>query len=328
MTITSLTSLRAAGPAFDRTQRAGPLSMVPVFGPVAERFPPPQSSVKLSKVHTYGRVELEARVPPGARGPTRTPIIIVPLHLGYVQDGAQNHALARSHLMLEGQHYVFEDAFCVQQGQGGFLEGREQTFFILPQQLRGAALAQRSTVSYSRLWSDIARLCESLGLASRGHLEQLINRQRAYLTQFASRFEVLPGQTGALFFHGQRLAGVELTPTPEWFAEAFPALACFSYGPLAFNEEVRTGRPTPEVAPLPGTTLAEIREALLAERAAAARQLMAEFDRVLASEWTEEEEEEVLGVSLHTAGNRHFTGQVVRDEGNVVYASLTRRAVA
>jgi hypothetical protein len=328
MTSTAIETLRAARPAFERAQTAGPLSMVPVFGATDERFAPPQSSVKLARVHTYGKVELEARVPPRPGSATRAPIVIVPLHLGYVQDGAQNHALARAHLMLDQQHYVFEDAFCVQQGQGGLLEGQGQVFFILPQQLREKALSLRGNVGFNRLWGSIAQLCATFGLEQHGHLEQIINRQRPYLTQFASRFEALRGQTGALFFHHDRLVGVELAPNERFFAEVFQPLVTFSYGPLAFLEEVRGAAAESPVTPFAGTTLEAIRASMLAEREARTRPLAEEFNRVAANEWSDAQEEELLGVTLHTVGSRHLVGQVVREEGRAVYASLTRRLAA
>lgn len=113
-------------------QRSGPLTVLPLVGEAVDgdRFVPPLTGMKLSRVAGYGKVEMECL----RRADDH--IGIVPLHIGYIQDGAQNHALCRYGLLAGGQKRMFEDACCVQQAQGGYLEGREQWFFILPLALR------------------------------------------------------------------------------------------------------------------------------------------------------------------------------------------------
>src|SRR5689334_1640209 len=158
-----------AGRRFGPVQQSGPLAVVPILGDDGDaRFVPPLTGMKLSRVTGYGKVEMECR-PGNTDG-----IGIVPLHIGYIQDGAQNHALCRSALLAAGQKRMFEDACCVQQSQGGYLEGRDQWFFILPLALRDAALRLRGTSNYGKLWSDIATLNTTMGKSSRGHLEEIV----------------------------------------------------------------------------------------------------------------------------------------------------------
>src|SRR5439155_15029669 len=87
------------------------------------------------------------------------------------------------------------------------------------------------------LWPEISKLNQRLGLEVRGHLEQVICRQRPLLTQYQSRFELLQGQTGALFFLGERLAGVEIAPSAAYFREVWTPLVCFCYGVAAMERE-------------------------------------------------------------------------------------------
>ncbi len=101
-------------------------------------------------------------------------------------------------------------------------------------------------------------------LPGRGHLEQLLMRQRATLTQFRSRFECLDGQTGALFFVGERLAGVEIAPNAAYFRDIWMPLVSFAYGIAAYGIE-RDRQTTPYGAsePFPGVDdLAALRDAL------------------------------------------------------------------
>ena len=74
-----LPGVRAGAP-----QCSGSMAVVPLFGPeAAGDFAPPLSGLKLSAVRGYGNMELEN---------AGTGVSIVPLHMGYVQDGAQNRS--------------------------------------------------------------------------------------------------------------------------------------------------------------------------------------------------------------------------------------------
>jgi hypothetical protein len=288
--------------------------MLPVFGPETGQFAPPLSGLKLEGVRGYGSVVLSN---PGPHG-----VAIVPLHIGYIQDRAQNHALCRSLFLAAGQKLQVDDACCVQQSQGGYLESKEQWFFILPLQLRAEALRLRGQKSYGKLWTAIAGLNTRFGLTQRGHLEQIICGRRPALTQYQSRLEALPGQTGALFFLRGRLAGVEITPNPGYFQEVWMPLVCFCYGTAAlYEEEVRReALPAPE--PLTARSLPELRARLEDGR----RQLAVRVRDILAATPREQlqrqEEERFLGLRLYTAQSSRFAGQFVEDEGRLVYASL------
>jgi hypothetical protein len=318
-------------------QRSGPLAVVPLFGlDAGARFVPPLSGLKLTRVAGYGNVELECR------GDVRDGVAIVPLHIGYVQDKAQNHALCRSGLVGAGQKRMFDDACCVQQAQGGFLAGREQWFFILPIELRAEALGLRGKKDFRKLWAGIARLNATLGTEARGHLEQIICHDRYYLTQYASRFEACAGQTGALFFVGDSLVGVELAPNAAYFRETFMPLVCFSYGVAAKTRERRTrsaergasgvscrgaeptDREADERPPLRATDLVGLRHALEERRREADERLASALANVPRGEMRMTEEERFLDLRLSTVTGRAFTGQAVTsDRDGLVYLSLS-----
>jgi hypothetical protein len=243
--------------------------------------------------------------------------------MGYIQDKAQNHALCRSGFIAAGQKRMFQDACCVQAAQGGYLEGREQWFFILPVQLRAQALQLRGENGYSKLWDGISRLNDTFGLPNRGHLEQIISRARATLTQYQSRFELLAGQTGALFFLGDKLAGVEIAPTAAYFAEVWMPLVCFSYGTAALHAEAAQ-EPAPAL-PFPATTLDELRTQLARHRAAREEEIGAWLAATPAEQWDRKEEEHLETLRLHTVTGRNYAGQYVDDGQGVVYASLFAR---
>jgi hypothetical protein len=309
----SLLPLDPAAYRLGPSQQAGPLAVLPVFGPDADgRFEPPLSGLKLSAVKGYGNLELA-----NAGGG----VAIVPLHTGYIQHEAQNHALCRSALLGPGQKVMFRDACCVQQAQGGYLEGREQWFFILPLPLRAIALSKRGLADYSKLWRDIAALNRAFGHDERGHLELILSRRRATLTQYQSRLELLPDQTGAVIFLNGRVVGLELAPSAAYFAEVWMPLACFCYGTAAMLEE---GKGKAAAAPaLGGRTLAELRGRLADRRDARQRELVEALAKTPSGPFAFKEEERYVDLRLLTATSPRFAGQVVEERGRVVYASLT-----
>ncbi|MEV4172822.1 DUF6569 family protein [Nonomuraea sp. NPDC049709] len=290
-------------------QRAGALTMVPVYGPERPGIVPPRSGLKLKRVVGYGQVELHN----GAR----EGVAIVPLHLGYIQDAAQNHALCSAALLGAGQTRRFDDACCVQAGQGGYLEGRDQWFFVLPLELRAKALRLRGRSDYAKLWPDISALNSAYGLPSRGHLEQILSRKRATLTQFRSRLELMPGQLGALFFVRDRFAGLELAPDAAYFAELWMALVCFAYGVAAWQAE--PGRAAAE--PYDAGSLAELRAELARDRAARLAEV-ASWMPAPAGDVRLVEEERYLDLRLSTLTGDGLAGQVVTEHGRTVYASV------
>jgi hypothetical protein len=301
-----------------RVQRSGQMSVLPVFGPDRDgRFAPPLSGLKLEGVRGYGNVEL---CNPAAGG-----VAIVPLHMGYIQDQAQNHALCRSAFLGAGQKRLFDDACCVQQRQGGYLESKEQWFFILPLALREEALQLRGQKHYGKLWNAIARLNARLGLDNVGHLEQIVCRQRPLLTQYQSRFELLPGQTGALFFLRDRLVGVEIAPSAVWFEEVWMPLVCFCYGVAALETEERSPEAqVPEL--LPARDLPGLRRELTGLRARRQQHILDVLARTPAEHFDRREEDRYLDLRLYTALGERYAGQYVEQDGRAVYASLFARA--
>ncbi|MEM9923785.1 MAG: DUF6569 family protein [Cyanobacteria bacterium P01_D01_bin.50] len=299
---------------FGIPQKSGIMTVVPIFGSTLEntrKFTPPLSGLKLTQIRGYGNMEIANH----SQG-----IAIIPLHMGYIQDKAQNHALCRSAFIAEGQKLMFEDACCVQSGQGGYLEEREQWFFILPLFLREEALNLQGQKNYSKLWDAISNLNQRFGLPNRGHLEQILSRERAFLNQYQSRFELLEGQTGALFIIGDKLAGIEIAPSAAYFQELWMSLVCFCYGVAAMHFEKQ--ELPQQIVPFSATNLLELRQQLVESR----QQLYAQIQTTLTNTPPENfevtKEEKFLNLQLKTIHGHNFVGEFVEEEGKLVYASV------
>lgn len=299
-------------------QQSGVMTVLPVFGSgTTGKYSSPLSGLKLSKVKGYGNVEME--------NPNGNGLAIVPLHIGYIQHGAQNHALCSSAFIGEGQKRMFEDACCVQQSQGGYLEGEKTWFFILPVFLRDEALKSRGQKDYQKLWGGISRLNQKFHLPERGHLEQIISKKKAYLTQYRSRFETLPGQTGAMFFINDKLAGVEIAPTKEYFEEVWVPLVCFCYGSAAMLLETVSGKETKADDAFSADSLENLRRELDEAREARKKAVMEILDGTPKENFTPEENERYLDKALYTVDGENFSGQFVRDDERTIYVSIAAK---
>src|SRR5690242_478461 len=91
------------------------LSLFPAREPADRaRFVAPLEYLKLINVPTYGTVVLRNTASQG--------LLIAPMHIGFFQDGAQNHATSRVLIFESGELLEVNDCFCVQQSQGGLLK--------------------------------------------------------------------------------------------------------------------------------------------------------------------------------------------------------------
>jgi hypothetical protein len=298
-------------------QQSGTITTIPLFGcdrTSENRFIAPLSGLKISRVNGYGNLELANLSPTG--------IAIVPLHIGYIQDGAQNHALCRSAFLAPNQRLMFEDACCVQAAQGGYLTEKEQWFFILPLQLRAKALELRAQKNYSKLWEDISELNCQYGLDDRGHLEQIISRQRGFLNQYQNRLELLPQQTGAIFFVDDRFVGLEIVPTAAYFKELWMPLVCFCYGVAAMYGEKIANTDATTITPFKAKDLRELREQLEQSRKEKHQQIHGWLAQTPVERFEIIEEEKFLDLHLKTLYGNNFAGQFVEEKGDLVYASV------
>ncbi len=195
--------------------------------------------------------------------------LIVPCHAGYmVRQKAQNHAM--SHLgMVKGRTgHTYNTAMCIQSGQGGYIKKGNHALMILPFSLREKALQLRKEKAYNKLWSDIEKLNSRMGLRGRGHLEDFLDRFTQELDQFVAEFECVPNQVGAIILINGEVAGVERTPSTEYWLTIWQPLIRECYGSLAI-ETAHVGQKDGTVCtdtrvPLSGpvTNLAELKEAL------------------------------------------------------------------
>ena len=313
----NLSALMSSSNTFGLIQRSGRLSVLPILGDDCPgSWTSPYSGLKFTGVHGYGHVSFH-----NDGGGTA----ILPMHMGYIQAGAQNHAMSTAAMLAKGQEKHFDDARCVQASQGGYLESREQWFFILPLKLREEALVNRSKSGYSVLWNAIGRLGRRFGSSGRGHLDDVICKRRGELNVYDRQFELLNRQVGAVIFLDNQPIGIEIGPTAEYFADIWTSLINFCYGSAALEAEMSTAKKNDESETvIREASLAGLRSQLMYRRESVTNQLI---NSLASCSWqmTENKVEETLfNMELATVRTADFYGQVIRDKSTMIYASMFR----
>ncbi len=292
------------------------LALFPASAEGRSQFVPPLAHLKLDGVRTYGTLVL--------RNTAERGLLVAPAHVGFFQEGAQNHATCRALVLEAGETLVADDCFCIQQAQGGLLREAQGRFLTLPLGLRRTALEKRGQQGFSRLWADIDGFTRGYGVARGGHLERFLRPYFPRLQPFRHGLEALPGQVGAAYFVAGRLAGVEVAPNPAYWQEFAPLLAIYGYGPAAVRAADRGLVPPRERIDVEG--LADLDDLAGRLEASRRRQQERHADAVrkhlddLGGDWVTDEVRHGLAVQTHLG--RRWAGQAVREGGALVYLTL------
>ncbi len=299
--------------------RWGHLEMIPLFGSSSSgSFAAPEGAIRLTKVTHYGQMILENQ----AKLPT-----IVPLHLGYFQKAAQNHAMCVSALLAAGESREFKDACCIQAAEGGYIQEADERFIILPQPLRDKALALRGEENYSKLWGDISNFNKSVGLKNRGHLDELKRAYQPELLRTLYHLEASPEQTGAVFLCNNIIVGIELAPDASFWNDLHRPLVMYCYAPLRLINDVlgikaSTGETLAIEKPTGINDIESSWIELVARRQERISGLLNQL-RGLPIKSTKVDQE--LGNNqLLTPEIDNFVGQIVLQDNKAAYVSLSR----
>ncbi|HEY4389494.1 MAG TPA: hypothetical protein VGN34_34065, partial [Ktedonobacteraceae bacterium] len=214
-------------------QTWGQLAMLPLLSASertsGSRFVSPLEHLKLVRVSAYGSMILHNTAQHG--------LLIAPMHIGFFQPGAQNHATSRIIVLGKNETLTADDCFCIQASQGGYLKEAQQRFIILPLNLRTQALTLRGENSFSRLWDSIEQFNRRHGIKRGGHLERFLRPNFPRLVRFRHVLETVPEQVGAAYFVAGRLVGIEVAPDAACWQDVAPILTIYCYGAAALLAE-------------------------------------------------------------------------------------------
>ncbi|MHC4940138.1 MAG: ARPP-1 family domain-containing protein [Planctomycetota bacterium] len=297
-----------------RIQSVGLMQVIPLVSDLGDdRIQPPIDAI----VSTAGYGELLFENPTAE-------LVLVPSHATYVvEQAAQDHAMPGAAFVRARKSRRYDRAMCVQRSQGGLVRKGNHEMAILPLPLRRPALKMRKQGDYSRLWDAIQTFNSAAGTDGGGDLVRFLKHYRRQLDEFVAEFELVPRQVGAIILVGGEVVGVERAPSAAYWAAVWEPLIRSCYGAYAIlaerkeMPETRVPLDTSKVRSLDDLDGA-LHEAELAEEELARRTVR----ELLNAPFEFESEEKIHGLRLETVRNGQFTGQVVREEERVLYASL------
>jgi hypothetical protein len=301
-----------------RLQTVGNMQIVPLRSELQDdRFVAPD--VAMIGTEGYGKLVIRN---------TQEKPMIVPAGATYIVDqAAQNHALPHAGYVKAMELKKYESAMCVQQGQGGLIKEAAHQLMLLPFPLREKAHAVRKGTNFGRLWTAIAEFNREAGLeqhSDRGHLEYFFQHYRDQLDTFVAQFEPVPDMVGCIVLIGGRVAGVERTPSANFFLSVFRPLIRECYGSLALVEARKTGVDTVLRMRTPIRRPSSRADLINALREADDREtdevadLVAGILEVDLRRQTDEDGE----LTIEALGDTPFVGQLAREGEKIVYASL------
>jgi len=193
-------------------QAVDEMIVIPIIGPDRGNLADPQH-LKFERTAGYGNMIFK-------NDDEEKPAIVPTNMMVRGKYAAQDHAMSEAGIVGRRETVTFDTACCIEQTQGGYLHDRDNEQDILPITLRKALLTKekRKERSFQKLWNDISNWLKGLSLTAgsgRAHLAFFYNSKEIAdsLEQFASEFEPVEGQIGAIILFNGMPVGIEIMPS-------------------------------------------------------------------------------------------------------------------
>lgn len=243
---------------FGAPQQAGRLTVLPILGQ--------QASTDLLPFAQAGRAEQNSAGPILLANTSEQGCLLAPLHFGLPTGPHNGCFLAGAALTPPA-----EKRDLAGQALLPYRATRRNSFdatgsFCLPLALRSPAWQVRRQSGAQRLAASRDDLEGHLLRHGLGRFPALLQTQHSELQSFARQIELLSGQTGALFFIEDHPVGLEIAPSPAYFAAIWKPLLLGCYGLTALLRQYDLPKPSPVPEPYPVATLSELRTEMFRAR--------------------------------------------------------------
>lgn len=219
-------------------QDSGVMSVIPLIsnsGDATENMASFED-VKFLKTTNYGTMVFQ--------NSSDKPFILPTGYSVITKQAAQDHGSTFAYLLKPNAHRSLDETCCIEQTQGGYVDGSGvNDFYLLPLYVRKKHFEQyvRSGrkneneasiegLSFSRLWPIISEFQNKLITEDVAHLVYFFNKFVDKLNQFNAEFETVKGQRGAIIMINNRIVGVEIAPTEEYWNVLWQRLIRDCYG--------------------------------------------------------------------------------------------------
>jgi len=219
----------------DRKQHAGVMSVYPLLAKDVDTPLANFEDVKFKGTYSYGTMVFANN--------SEYPFIVPTGYSIITKQEAQDHALTFASLLTPNIERSINEACCIQQTQCGYINGSKvNEFSILPLYIRkrhfkdyvfGKDKQKKldvNSLSFTRLWNYISDFQKDLVKSNEANLVYFFNKFMDKLIRFNAEFEVVDGQRGAIIMINDKIVGIEIAPTHDYWKTVWNSLVRDCYG--------------------------------------------------------------------------------------------------
>lgn len=295
---------------FGTPQQAGRLTVVPITTQQAANafLPLPD------KTTAGGDAKTDA---PFLYNASQSDCLLAPLHFGLPVERSRSHILSGVTLVPPRKRLNLPGDLLFPPRPSRSVRFGHSRYCCLPLALRGFAWRVRHSSEVDRLapgWNALDWQMRRCGL---GTLPAALLARNPEVNGFSHRIERITGQTGALFFLEDKPVGLEIAPSPAYFATIWEPLLTGCYGLTALLHECDSPAVTPVSEPYAVSRLTELRTEMFRDRHQRQEQLETAVAGRPEEEYKIEEEQRWRNYRVQSLTGTEFAGQFVEEVTSV-----------
>lgn len=221
-----------------KKQKVGVMSVYPLLGKDLTTNLANFEDIKFLGTVGYGNMQF--------RNDSEKAFIVPSGYSIITEQSAQDHAIPFASLIDAYTTSVLDLACCIQQHQGGYIEDKNiKDFYLLPVNVRKAhlesivyqkpteskiTLSEGYNLNFTRLWPIISNFQRELVKNDEAHLVYFFTKFMDKLNEFNAEFEVVKNQIGAVIMINDKIVGIEIAPTHEYWKVLWKKLIRDCYG--------------------------------------------------------------------------------------------------
>ena len=218
------------GLSFGSIQKVGVMSIIPLIGEDVSTPMGTMNDITFNGTHTYGTMMFTNN---GEKP------VILPTGISMIStEKAQDHGSPFAYLLKPNSKEDVKFTCCIERHQPGYLTGKGiKGFNILPLFVRkkhfeNYLISDHRSYhsSFSNLWSIITEFQSQLVGKNEAHLVYFFTKFVEQLNKFNAEFESIPNQRGAIILLNEKIVGIEITPTNEYWKSIWQQLVRDCYG--------------------------------------------------------------------------------------------------
>lgn len=215
---------------FGEKQEVGVMSVIPLIGEDVTEELGTLENIEFNGTTNYGTMVFSNK----SNKPT-----IVPTGYSYItKQAAQDHGTTNALLLASyANKKTFDITCCIQQTQGGFItQEKTNEFYLLPLSIKKKHFEDYfltdlgNSFDFRRLWGIITEFQMELVQKQEAHLIYFFTKFMDKLNKFNAEFEIVPKQRGAVIMLNDKVIGVEIAPSHDYWKSIWHKLIRDCYG--------------------------------------------------------------------------------------------------